>query len=571
MPDRLKSGLERLSGLDLSAVRVHYNSAEPARLNARAYTRGRDIHVAPGQERHLPHEGWHAVQQMQRRVEPTIQARALDVNDDDGLEREADVMGANALQTRRREWGDVAAEPQDLEAPPAAPGRPVVQGLFDWAINAMHNRRKVGVEVTEDRAGTNQTSRVNPTPAWGALTDYGRLNMWTHHATFPDAGGGHQTWHVAAYGTMVPTYFTRAGGAKEVWMRWGDVRLTEDYGDYEWIIRHPDAPQGVTHYRDRLAEVSNRRNELRTSLLGLGLGTTAFVLSTSIDPAAGEALFVNLRPTQNATSQITFESTDRAITRRALQEGITHGLERGQMGGRSNFMAPDPAVAATVTATAGLVAAPNVDNELIMSYVVGDLVHKIATLITGAGWAGDIAANFKQWRVLFPKSHPWQIYLQALTVPNTDPVRQNVRNALTGARDNVLDAVLTLFANKLLSLNVSTLWRPAHFTGVTDPGDVVTNAILGTAPGGGVPALVARLGAFLNQNSANFTVSEYDNVVSAMLDATQVQQSVVRSSGFATHAPDTTGFAFEDRAEVATTFPGLATTYDRIVALVDRY
>lgn len=79
-------------------VRVHYNSSEPARVNALAYTQGRDIYVAPGQKRHLPHEAWHAVQQMQRRVKPTAQAEGVSINDDESLEREADVMGARALQ-----------------------------------------------------------------------------------------------------------------------------------------------------------------------------------------------------------------------------------------------------------------------------------------------------------------------------------------------------------------------------------------------------------------------------------------------------------------------------------------
>lgn len=100
MPDRLKGGLERLSGLDLSGVRVRYNSAKPARLNARAYTQGRDIEVGPGQEKHLPHEGWHAVQQIQGRVEPTTQAHGVSINDDEGLEREAETMGAKALRMR---------------------------------------------------------------------------------------------------------------------------------------------------------------------------------------------------------------------------------------------------------------------------------------------------------------------------------------------------------------------------------------------------------------------------------------------------------------------------------------
>jgi len=103
MPTGLKSGLEQLSGLDLSSVRVHYNSPRPRELGAHAYCRGSDIHLASGQERHLPHEGWHAVQQMQGRVQASVQMKSgLNVNDDPGLEQEADIMGHRALTTGSR-------------------------------------------------------------------------------------------------------------------------------------------------------------------------------------------------------------------------------------------------------------------------------------------------------------------------------------------------------------------------------------------------------------------------------------------------------------------------------------
>ena len=103
MPDHLKSGLENLSGMELSSVRVHHNSSKPAQLNALAYTQGQDIHVGPGQEKYLPHEAWHVVQQMQGRVRPTMQAKGVSINDDAGLEREADVMGAKATHMKRAE------------------------------------------------------------------------------------------------------------------------------------------------------------------------------------------------------------------------------------------------------------------------------------------------------------------------------------------------------------------------------------------------------------------------------------------------------------------------------------
>ena len=71
LPDNLKSGVENLSGIAMDDVKVHYNSAKPAQMQAHAYAQGTNIHVAPGQEKHLPHEAWHVVQQKQVRVKPT--------------------------------------------------------------------------------------------------------------------------------------------------------------------------------------------------------------------------------------------------------------------------------------------------------------------------------------------------------------------------------------------------------------------------------------------------------------------------------------------------------------------
>lgn len=98
LPDALKTGIESLSGMDMSGVRVHANSSEPRQLNALAYAQGSDIHLGPGQEKHLPHEAWHLVQQRQGRVQPTTRVGGVNVNDDAGLEKEADTMGAKALQ-----------------------------------------------------------------------------------------------------------------------------------------------------------------------------------------------------------------------------------------------------------------------------------------------------------------------------------------------------------------------------------------------------------------------------------------------------------------------------------------
>ena len=107
LPDRLKSGIETLSGLSMDDVKVHYNSSKPGQLQALAYTQGTDIHVAPGQEKYLPHEAWHSVQQKEGRVKPTMQVKGVSINADTDLEREADIMGAKATQLKVTDPGEI--------------------------------------------------------------------------------------------------------------------------------------------------------------------------------------------------------------------------------------------------------------------------------------------------------------------------------------------------------------------------------------------------------------------------------------------------------------------------------
>ncbi len=96
LPDTLKASIEKLSGIAMDDVKVHYNSSKPAQMKALAYTQGTDIYLAPGQEKHLPHEAWHVVQQKKGRVEPTLQTKGVGVNDNPSLEQEATVMGQKA-------------------------------------------------------------------------------------------------------------------------------------------------------------------------------------------------------------------------------------------------------------------------------------------------------------------------------------------------------------------------------------------------------------------------------------------------------------------------------------------
>lgn len=104
LPDNLKSGVENLSSYSIDDVKVHYNSDKPAQLNALAYAQGTDIHVAPGQKKHLRHEAWHVVQQKQGRVQPTMQLQG--VNDDEGLKKNADVMDGRIFHLKQKKTFD---------------------------------------------------------------------------------------------------------------------------------------------------------------------------------------------------------------------------------------------------------------------------------------------------------------------------------------------------------------------------------------------------------------------------------------------------------------------------------
>ncbi|MEE8059721.1 MAG: DUF4157 domain-containing protein [Pseudomonadales bacterium] len=98
LPDRLKTGMESFSGMDLSDVRVHRNSPKPAQIGAHAYTEGTEIHMGPGQAKHLPHELGHVIQQLQGEVPPTTEVAGQAINDDPGLEQQATVWGNMAKE-----------------------------------------------------------------------------------------------------------------------------------------------------------------------------------------------------------------------------------------------------------------------------------------------------------------------------------------------------------------------------------------------------------------------------------------------------------------------------------------
>jgi uncharacterized protein DUF4157 len=163
LPDGLKAGVEHLSGLAMDDVRVHYNSPKPAAMQAHAYAQGSDIHVGPGQERHLPHEAWHVVQQKQGRVKPTLQLKGIAVNDDTGLEHEADTMGARAANHS----GQVR------------PGRAVSS---DGAVVQRLLRLKLPGQAGEENYGSVHLNALWPNVA--AIIDERGLSRWGRKKKF---------------------------------------------------------------------------------------------------------------------------------------------------------------------------------------------------------------------------------------------------------------------------------------------------------------------------------------------------------------------------------------------------
>lgn len=90
IPDHMKARFEAASGMSLDDVRIHYNSARPAQLNALAYTQGTNVYLGAGQEKHLSHELGHVIQQKRGLVPVSRWLNGLPLNDDARLEAEAD-------------------------------------------------------------------------------------------------------------------------------------------------------------------------------------------------------------------------------------------------------------------------------------------------------------------------------------------------------------------------------------------------------------------------------------------------------------------------------------------------
>ena len=207
LPDELKSGVENLSGFAMDDVRVHYNSSKPAQIQAHAYAQGTDIHIAPGQEKHLPHEAWHVVQQKQGRVKPTLQMKGVAINDDGGLEKEADLMGNIAKHSQ------LVKSSAACLAPPV--GRHIVQKVdWEWWGEALKNTARGAIARPGAALGALAGGLMGQgAGAMGAIGGMAAGAAATYYQTgdvITAIGGGVAG---AAIGYSVPVAGAAAGGA----------------------------------------------------------------------------------------------------------------------------------------------------------------------------------------------------------------------------------------------------------------------------------------------------------------------------------------------------------------------
>ena len=136
IPTQMKLDFERRSGLSFDDVRVHYNSDKPAKIGALAYTQGNQVHVGPGQEKHLRHELGHVVQQKTKQILHTKVMHGLFINDDAGLEAEAERYSDSKAITHKNDNSVYTLYP-------------VIQGLFVPAA-IIQQIESIGAQTSPD-------------------------------------------------------------------------------------------------------------------------------------------------------------------------------------------------------------------------------------------------------------------------------------------------------------------------------------------------------------------------------------------------------------------------------------
>lgn len=213
LPPPLRTTIERMSGVRMDDVRVHRDSPAPARVDALAFAHGSNIHLAPGQERHLAHEAWHVVQQKRGRVRPTHSVGGAPVNDEAALESEAQAMGDRALRPAAPPREPAVAAPASV-AP--AGGQTVQRVKSNEAQPAKKNSTFSGigkVKVVSPKAKAKRRRNAWLAGSHGAKKrEQKRL---TSSFDFEVSGDSHESEHTIGYEPLAQGSGLKRGGSDE--------------------------------------------------------------------------------------------------------------------------------------------------------------------------------------------------------------------------------------------------------------------------------------------------------------------------------------------------------------------
>lgn len=168
IPLQLKRRMEEHTGLSFQDVRVHYNSGQPGEINALACTQGTQVYLAPGEEKHLPHELGHVVQQKQGIVKAdTRHPGGVWLNTDPKLEQEADQIGAKGnlpIHTEKTERfsGPAPGESAEtsLERAPGESFLPVQRMSVFEGMKTKYVKKQLKREMGEAPDNADKTHRV---------------------------------------------------------------------------------------------------------------------------------------------------------------------------------------------------------------------------------------------------------------------------------------------------------------------------------------------------------------------------------------------------------------------------
>ncbi|MGN6109900.1 MAG: eCIS core domain-containing protein [Kofleriaceae bacterium] len=195
LEDAIRRQMEQLFGADFSAVRIHHGDHAPA-AGAAAYTQGADIHFAPGRydphtasgKEILGHELAHVLQQARGGVGSTGLAGGHALNDDGGLEAEAEQAGARVAR------GEPVSIGGGATSATAASGGAVIQRVkLMWnASDERWQREKKGDDYSTWRREDTSTM-TDPVELWkigASITETKLANeVWDDYAKLVT-----QTW-----------------------------------------------------------------------------------------------------------------------------------------------------------------------------------------------------------------------------------------------------------------------------------------------------------------------------------------------------------------------------------------